>query len=59
MFFVLSSPEPGPGPGLWAPQATAAHEGEAQLEHVCGISCDPGCGTLLLYSRTRLFEFGF
>lgn len=34
--------------------------GEAPLECVCGISTDPGCGTLLLYSwktmRYRAFQ---
>jgi hypothetical protein len=48
-FFLLSGPELGPKP--WDLRA-AAREGKAQLERVCGISCDPGCGTLLLYSRT-------
>ena len=50
-FFLLSGPEPGPRPGICAPQAAAAREGDAQLEHVYGISRGPGCGTLLLYSR--------
>jgi len=58
-FFLLGSPEPTPRPGLWAPQAAVAREGEPQPERMCGISCDPGCCTLLLYSRIRLFEFGF
>ena len=36
---------------------SAGREGEAPLERVCGISRGPGCCTLLLYSRPRLFEF--
>jgi hypothetical protein len=36
-----------------------ARESEAPLERMCGTSCDPGCGTLLLYSRARLFELSF
>ena len=50
-FFLLSSPEPGPGPKLRASQTAAAREGEAPLERACGISHGPGCGTLLLYSQ--------
>ena len=34
----------------------AAHEGDAPLERVYGISRGPGCCTLLLYCRARLFE---
>ena len=51
MFFLLSDSDPGPDPEIRAPQAAAAREGEAPLEHVYGISRDPGCGTLLLYNR--------
>ena len=58
-FLLLSSLEPTPRPGLRASEAAAAHQSEAQLERMCGISYDPGCGTLLLYSRAPLFEFGF
>jgi hypothetical protein len=36
----------------------AAGEGKAQLERVCGISCDPGCGTLLLTYRQVERTFG-
>jgi hypothetical protein len=36
-----------------------ARESEAPLERMCGTSCDPGCGALLLYSRARLFELSF
>ncbi len=37
----------------------SGRESEAPLERVCGILRGAGCCTLLLYSRTRLFEFGF
>jgi hypothetical protein len=57
VFFLLSSPELSPRPGLWMPQAVATHEGEAHLERRYGISCGPGCCTLLLYSLAQLFEF--
>jgi hypothetical protein len=40
----------GSRPGIGAPQAAADREGETLLERVYGISRDPGCGTLLLYS---------
>jgi hypothetical protein len=33
-FFLLSCPDPGPGPGICAPQTAAAREGEAPLERV-------------------------
>jgi hypothetical protein len=52
-FFLLSGLELGPK--TWD-LCAAAREGKAQLERVCGVSRDPGCGTLLLYSRPRLFE---
>jgi hypothetical protein len=55
-FFLLSGPDPGHK--TWD-LCAAAREAKTQLERVCGISCDPGCGTSLLYSRTRLFEVGF
>ena len=44
-FFLLSSPEPGPGPKLRASQTAAAREGEGLLERVCGVSR----GSPLLY----------
>jgi len=50
-FFLFSGPGLGSGPGICVPQAAAAREEQARLEHVCGISRGPGCGTLLLYSR--------
>jgi hypothetical protein len=50
-FFLLSSLDLGPGPGIGVPQAAAAHEEQARLERLCGTPCDPGCGTLLLYCR--------
>jgi hypothetical protein len=50
-FFLLSGPDLGSGPGICVPQATAAREKQARLERLCGISRDPGCGTLLLYNR--------
>jgi hypothetical protein len=50
-FFLLSGPDLGPGPGICMPQAAAAREEQARLERVYGISCDPGCCILLLYSR--------
>lgn len=56
MFFLLSGPNPDHK--TWD-LCAAAREGKVQLERVCGISSGPGCCTLLLYSRTRLFEFGF
>ena len=54
--FLLSGPELDPK--AWD-LCAAARDGKAQLERVCGISSGPGCCTLLLYSRSRLFEFGF
>jgi hypothetical protein len=42
--------------GICVPQAGAAREQQARLERLCGISRGPGCGTLLLYCRPRLFE---
>ena len=49
-FFLLSSPEPGPGPKLRASQATAARDGEGLLERVCGVSR----GSPSLYSAAVL-----
>jgi hypothetical protein len=46
-FFLLSRPNSAQTLYLCA----VGHEGEAQLERVCGISPGRGCGTLLLYSR--------
>jgi hypothetical protein len=54
VFFLLSGPDTGYK--TWD-LCAAAREGKVQLERVCGISCDPGCGTLLRYSQLRLFEF--
>ncbi len=54
--FPLSGPEFDPK--TWD-LCAAAHEGKVQLERVCGSSGGPGCCTLLLYSRTWPFEFGF
>ncbi|MGD0377301.1 MAG: hypothetical protein ABSB01_22285 [Streptosporangiaceae bacterium] len=55
-FFLLSSPDLGSGPGIGVLQAAATRDKQARLERMCGNSCDPGCGTLLLYNRPRLFE---
>lgn len=55
-FFLLSGPDPGPASGVRVPKAAATREGGAWLERVRGISRDPGCGTLLLYCRPRMFE---
>jgi hypothetical protein len=57
--FLLSGPDPGSRPGICATQAAAAHEEQARLERMCGISRGPGCCTLLLYCRPRLFELCF
>jgi hypothetical protein len=51
-FFLLSGPDLGSGSGICATQAAAAREEQAPLERVYGISRGPGCGTLLLYSRS-------
>ena len=55
-FFLFSGPELGPE--TWD-LCAAAREGKSQLERVSGVSRGPGCCTLLLYSRTRLFEICF
>jgi hypothetical protein len=40
-------------PGAQSPARAKSHS------NACGTSCDPGCGTLLLYSQARLFELFF
>ena len=40
--------------GIYAPQAAAAREGEAQLEQVCCVARARCCCTLLLYSPTLM-----
>ena len=50
---VLPAQWPGPRPQTWN-LCAAARVGNAQLERVCGISRDPGCGTLLLYGPANL-----
>ncbi len=51
VFFLLSGPDPAPDLEICALRAAAARESEARLERLYGISCGPGCCTLLLYSR--------
>jgi hypothetical protein len=57
-FFLFSGPAPSPRPGLYPPAGRCHSRGtEPQLERVFGTSRGPGCGTLLLYSRTLCSNF--
>jgi hypothetical protein len=59
VFFLLSGPQLLPARGTCVLSPRPQGEGEGQFGQMHGISCDPGCCTLLLYNPSRLFEFSF